>query len=338
MRTKHLLAFILLLLSATIARAAGPHPQMRQYSCPGPNVWRTHVGLLEHAILADFTYKKNSGMKKWNLHKICPAGINAKAPDSQVKVEPIPDWILDLAKDNVQRENDNRTVDDHIGESTGDKFVTCTTNRTLKERLAVAFRYVRRNENLSLFAKVAIVGISGLETTEEIKVVTLQDDSDGASFGIKGTDMSRIKEWNTSIQNLIMNSCIFDFAVEVSTIFFESGISGEIPEFRARNYGLVGHSLGGAVAQHVAQEMDLMTVIQKHQENAVFRAHSFNSIGVDVGGPESAERVERRKFVTSVRVAGDFLEELQQQVGRVQIGHLYRYGSSQEKFSLPDRI
>ena len=225
---------------------------MREDNCPGPGAARNdhsrHVELLEHAVLASLAYKP-PGRKKFSLYKSCPEGMPERAEDSAVAVKPVPGKVLEEAiRDSRESIKNGRVELFHDPENPeNEKFFTCTTTQTMRERLAVALRYVVSNDRLSLLVKFAIVGIS-VARAEKIGIVELKNADDDKILGIQGTDIFSLGQWKTSIGKLIENqnngvSCLFPFAVKVSTRFFGSGLAAD----RYRNkgyYGIVGHSLG----------------------------------------------------------------------------------------------
>lgn len=339
-----LLIFLLPFVPLTIIDTAYGQT-MHPYNCPGlhgtPKQRTAHVDLLEHAELAHFAYTEILGWQTLDRSKVCPMGFLRQPPIFSIDVGAIPSKVLKKATDVIRKRNDSWAIDTYSDPKTDDKYVsvTCTTKQTFRERLAVAFRYVRSNDNLSLLAKAAIVGISGLTRTESIGIVELKNSQEETVLGLQGTNLLDIDKWNTSIQNLIEtwkngNSCVFDFAVEVSTAFFGRGSADGFHEYQSKRYGIVGHSLGGAVAQHVAQSVDIETKLRKHQEVAIFRAYSFNSIGVDA----RAGSAKPKNTIVSVWVAGEILEAMQEKVGRRQTGYLFRYGASSTRLPLWKRI
>lgn len=327
MHQKYLLAFALFWASLTITAPA--HPQtLMPYSCPGTHAdateRRKHVDLLEYAALAESAYK-DLGKTTVNLQSICPMGISGKVQDIVIDIRRVPDNILNKLANEFRENNSGWKLDDYT-DDTDEKFFTCTSTQTTAERLYVAFRYVLSNEGLSFFIKAAIVGVAGLTSKQEIGIVELKTSKGETTIGVQGTDIFSIDQWNTSVQNLIEsedNGCLFPFVNDVVTYFFGKGFAGEYSEFRGKSeYSIVGHSLGGAVAQHVAKGNDLESVVRGHHKDATFKAYSYNSIGVASG----AELAGYQHNIVSVRVAGEILEQLGRDVGRSQIGHIVRYG------------
>ena len=329
MRQQHIVVFLLLLTSSMIAVTARAET-MRSYYCPGSSATleerSRHIDLLKYAVLANSAYKE-LGQTTFNLHRICPMGISAQIQDSVIAIKSIPDNIINTVVDRVRETNSNWIFDTY-SDNDGEKFFTCSTDQSVGERLLVAFRYVFDNEGLSFLMKAAIVGISGLTAEQKIGIVELENATGEKIIAIQGTDLSSIDQWNSAIRSLIESqnqgsSCIFPFIVEVATHFFGKDVAGEIHEYRnKKHYNIVGHSLGGTVTQHVAQKRDLESIVRIHQKDATFRAYSFNSIGVD----SKSEPVKHQNIITSVRVAGEILEQLQASVKRKQIGHIFRYG------------
>ena len=246
-------------------------------------------------------------------------GIPKQMADAEVEIRPISDDILMQAISSNRDSNKSWFVDLFTSDSK-EKFVTCTTDRSVTERLAVAFRYAFNNDRLSLLMKFVIVGVSALSPTEEIEIVKLRNSKNDKILGIQGTDVFRHGQWRTTINKLIEEpsskvSCLFPLAVDIATEFFGGNFVKD--KFsKTHYYGIVGHSLGGAVAQHIAQELD----------DATFRVYSFNSIGVAT----KRGTITRQGAMNSVRVAGEILEQLQSKFKKRQIGHIVRYGTSSD--------
>lgn len=332
MRRRFFVLLVLFLIFSTITGTVYAQT-IQTYKCPGregtPKKRSKHLELLKYAILADLAYTKRVTNQNVNLREICPMGTGSH--DSyDVEIGRVPVEILNEASSRLKDTGKYKKEKWKI-ESNGNS-VSCIKGETVMQRLTVAFRYVLSNDSLSLLAKVAIVGTMGFTAEEQIDFVKFTKNI----IGVKGTNPLKIEQWNTSIQNLIGKSCIFDFAVKVSTLFFGRRFAGEIRKYKNKNYySIVGHSLGGAVAQYVAQKKDLKTIVQKHNKNATFRAYSFNSIGVD----SNTESSKHQSTITSVRVAGEILGAHESMFQRKQIGHFFRYGTiSSARLPLPQKI
>ena len=336
--------FLFLLMVAGTSQAL----PLQTYNCPGsgasqnaPVTRDQHERLFEHAVLAELVYRDQNQVPL-DLHAKCPTGIVQREEIATVTFYPVPRHIIDQAVSAIRRPEDQRRIEIYTDTNSGEDFIACTNAETFAQRIAVAFRYVRRNGRLSLFIKFLILGVTILTQKEELRILELQRDGrssqngDEIILGIQGTDFTSISQWNASIQNLINTSCVFDFAVEVATRFFGPT---SVDQFGAYRHGIVGHSLGGAVAQHVAQHTDLHSVIAGYRNGATFQAYSFNSIGVKCSTPD----VPHQSRIRSVRIAGEVLEQMEPQFRRRQIGHIYRYDvpssqSSTNQHSLPERI
>ena len=333
--------FLFLLIMTATAQAQS----LQSYNCPGPGASQVEPGardqherLFEHAVLAELVYG-DQNQARLNFHAECPTGIAQREEIATVTFKPVSRNIINKAVSAIRRLEDQRRIEIYTDIHSDEDFIACTNAQTLTQRIAVAFRYVRRTDGLSLFIKFAILGVATSTGNEELRILELRRDGPSSQnggetiLGVQGTDFTSMKQWNASIQNLIDTSCIFDFAVEVATHFFGPA---SVDRFGADRYAIVGHSLGGAVAQHVAQQTDLQSFIARYRAGATFRAYSFNSIGVKSLTPNAPSRSE----IWSVRIAGEILEQLFQ---RRQFGHIYRYGvplrqTSVSQQSLPEGI
>ena len=135
---------------------------------------------------------------------------------------------------------------------------------------------------------VLVVASAGLvPQDEEIGVVRLSRDPPAADgqpdelVGFQGTDITRIPQLMSSLNDLMSNSCVFEMAAIVSSV-----VSGEVCEGQ---YSVVGHSLGGAAVQHVVRDFDTNSHRDPSRRstnleacnNVRFIGYAFNSIGHD---------------------------------------------------------
>lgn len=300
---------------------------------------RLHETLLEYAVLAAAAYRSDDQWSSETLPDECPLDVKQRIENTQIRVQPIPDAILNAAKDAlVQRARECRTPEPNIafeGEN-----VSCATGNVF-QRLSLAFRYFSGARRiLTVDPMVRLLSGSGallkVFTTEELEQMKLETPGENgeAIYGVQGTDITdlikAIKQFNTSIQQLTEGSCLFDFAVEVSKHFFTSHgptDNGAV----ANSNAIVGHSLGGAVAQHVGLHQDLQTLIRRYNSEATFRAYSFNSIGVE----PTSQLPPHQKRIYSTGFYGDVLDILQllPAIDTVQPGQRFRYGTHLKSIS-----
>ena len=293
---------------------------------------RVHETLLEYAVLAAAAYRTDDQWSSESLPDECPLEVRRRIENNPIRVEAIPDSILNAAKDAlVQRAQECRMPEPKI-EFEG-KNVTCATGNVF-QRLSLAFRYFSGSSKiLTVDPTVRLLSGSGtllkVFTKEEIEEMKIERKGTGETiYGVQGTDITKlvkaIKHFNTSIQQLTEGSCLFDFAVEVSKHFFTSHGLTDAGESSSTN-AIVGHSLGGAIAQHVGLQQDLQTLIRRHDREATFRAYSFNSIGVN---PVS-QLPPHQKRIYSTGFYGDVLDILQllPAIDTVQPGQRFRYGT-----------
>ena len=299
-----------------------------------------HATSLKYAAFAEMAYEL-PGNHDIDLRRYCP---NSNMPNIespiQIEMQNISRENLDIIELNEEicpesSEGCIKTLKDSI---TNEEIFTCETQRDLTERIAISFSYVRNNERLSLLTKIIIVGVTSLTGNEEVRIMRLQpvgSPIDEYIIGVQGTDASRIIPMlNSSVMELIENSCTFELSVEVAKQFLNPC---DNDNNNVNDYTILGHSLGGAVAQYVKGQPDLESIVRECSNDAQFRAYSFNSIGVD-----RAERSQNGHANTySVRVAGEFLEQLETEFNREQIGHIFRYGDrsqSELELSLGERL
>ena len=144
---------------------------------------------------------------------------------------------------------------------------------------------------------------------EAIETVTLRKDNNlsDRSFpeqvtAIRGTRPDRLSQWSATVRQLLGDSCIFRLMARVSGHFaYES----------AWNYTVTGHSLGGAVAQYIAQQN------ATYGNSSNFRAFAFNAIGINV-------QVDP-KILQSFYIEGDPVPATGEIIGNVQAGLSMHY-------------
>ena len=306
----------------------------------------THGTLLYYALLAKAAYQ-DLGDWKVELPDSCPASVRDILP-KVVAIASIPKRVLLQTKTEMERiANEcgksppviefHAKAEDSFEDSSEDT-VSCSRDTSAPARLAMSFRYVTGNNEMTLLGKTVIVIGNTIFETEELRMIDISgSDGKGEIIGFQGTDFSKLDQLGTSVKALMENSCLFDFAAELSSRFFienaqslsdEEEKSSQHRGFSKHN-AIVGHSLGGAVAQYVGHRRDLQTEIrtlnsriQRYDSHPRFGVYSFNSIGIS--GLPQRQWHDRR--IRSVQVHGDFLAVRQGKVGTRQLGQMYRYG------------
>lgn len=336
---KSLLTTIAALISLSVVGTAKAQSLETRY-CPGPvgdpGERMLHETILENAILAELAYGEED-KASLNLQQECPNGASSSAEDGiSIKIAPLHDFIFDQAKKGFGNGRDieiSKTKDGHIRCSGQDR----------EDRIAAAYEFTEINGRLSLLIKIAIVGVTGVLETEELAVLRLTDEGGKEILGIRGTESWRPGQWNASVSGLIGSSCIFPFSVEVAKSFFNYDFLSELNLTNFRRFAVVGHSLGGAVVQHLMVQEDFngaLTTLEKAlgQDGFEFRAYSFNSIGVS-GEVASGSLMPN---LTSVRVAGEILEQIEADLeegkSRRQIGQIFRYSTDSDRWFSMDPI
>lgn len=307
---------------------------LSRLSCPGsngsPEERMQHEKILENAILADFAYL-GPGEATLNLQEECPNGVSSPDEDrTAILIHRIPDSIIDEANEV------------YGGEREGD-YIICPSIGTRDERVAAAYEFAEVNGRLSLLIRTAIKYAAADLDTEELAVLRLKNADGDEVLGVRGTEFWRPDQWNGSVSGLIGTSCPFDISVEIAKSFFNLETLKSVYEeiglgsVNVGRFGAVGHSLGGAVVQHVTVSegfRDALTILERDisqssliRDEFDFRAYSYNSLGV------REEKVPKRPIddLTSVRVAGEVLEQieadLEGEYARRQIGQIYRYST-----------
>lgn len=151
---------------------------------------------------------------------------------------------------------------------------------------------------------------------EAVQTVTLQLNSELSADGefpetvtaIRGTDPSLLSQWSGSSRDLspLTKSCVFDLMARVL---------GEVVAIEAHKYAITGHSLGGAVAQYIAQYLSSGGVTPE------IRFFSFNAVGIDVEAAGSPSK----KILHSFYIDGDPASAIGSLFGRSQGGRTIKY-------------
>ena len=336
--------------------AAVVNSQQSDILCPDNTGGYSHTKLLEYAALAERAYEIPTGRDAteapsgWTMY----CDNDAPPQAENVHVYNLPRDYIDRAARTINLEQTNFDV--YTVAWTGETVIVCNDESDPLLSLAGTVRYAWENDKLSLLTKIILVSTERFTELEEIEVVELrpEDSQKPSLFGIQGTDIIRLwglealeipnpQQMNTSVRQLMGGSCIFNLMPEVAVQFFHDtscdwrwrkrlGLlrSGMLdsPVSRPKDHAIVGHSLGGAVAQHVANQKDLAGVVRECTRLGTFRAYSFNSIGLTDATPNY-----RQENIVSVRIAGEVLEQKAEEFDTSQIGHIYRYG-----LPLPDQL
>ena len=287
--------------------------------------------ILRYSLLAEAAYKD---ARIWDakLPGNCPYGMPSQMK-SQIRIWPIWDWVLEDARDAMYYKADvYRKPISAISFYTGGtgKYVSCTRReQNPLFRLAMNIRLLADNDTIAFAPKVIlIVADQLLPDKEMLGIVELEQDDGEKVFGIQGTQVDEklrhiVSQLETSIEGLMEDSCLFDFAYEVAERFFVRSIVGEYGKFDY--FSVVGHSLGGAVAQHIGRHKDFQTTIRRTiNQNSVFGVYAFNSLGLS----DVQYRYPYYRRIYSVQVSGELLDHWNEKyrVGMEQIGNVLVYG------------
>ena len=171
-------------------------------------------------------------------------------------------------------------------------------------------KVLRKNTNSSnsIVSWLAKVGIRlgrellvGVE--EEVGVTKLALDSAGTTddvLTLRGTDFTRLQQVSSSLRDIMGDSCVFDVAALV------------VKHDHATD-SVIGHSLGGAIAQHTANELDCGRTIERY-----IVSYSYNGIGLDQTTPSLS-------CLHSYNVEGEFAQHIGRAIGRNQAGNVTRF-------------
>lgn len=186
---------------------------------------------------------------------------------------------------------------------TSGKYVSCTRRKQHSLfRLAMNIRLLVDNDTIAFAPKVMLIVADQL---------------------IPDKEMLGIVELQQAIAGLMENSCLFDFAYEVAERFFVQNTVGEYGDFNY--FSVVGHSLGGAVAQYIGRRRDFQEAIRaKIRPDAIFGVYSFNSFGLS----DTQDSHPHYRRIHSVQINGEILDYLNKKlgIGMDQVGNVLRYG------------
>ena len=286
-------------------------------NCPGSSGdtddGNFHEEILKHAILAELAYGQNDE----NQESACQ-DYEEGWKVSEWYTQPVPDVIINEAIDTYNQGGEVAYIKDS-------NVVICRRGSSMLD-LKAAYKFTVANDQLSLLIKIGIATAATIGT-EEFKFVILEGEN-GLILGVAGTDQNRMEQWSTSVMELIGSSCLFDFSVDLAIQFFNSENLQILEIADSVRFGVVGHSLGGAIVQHLVMNErfgNALEVLRGNRNNNDFgfRGYSFNSIGV--ADDPSSQNNNVIGSMISVRIAGEILENIETQLGRRQIGHIYRY-------------
>ena len=215
----------------------------------------------------------------------------------------------------------------HIGayerERGGPVYVVCDNNPT-SIKLFLTWSRIRANFDVEGFLSSVVVPVvlaidflEGTTTQEGLRTVAFHRNGD-LSIGeedyypetvtaVPGTDLTMLRELQTSWNDFHGKSCIFDFMVAIA-----GGMWSRTNEL----YAFAGHSLGGSVAQYVAQKL---APADDTANGANFQAYAYNAVGLD------ESRGANPKTLHSFYVEGDPVVGLGTYKGRIQGGRVVRY-------------
>lgn len=205
----------------------------------------------------------------------------------------------------------------------GVTYLGCSQDRDID--LAITWTDVLRpldgdgTARVVVFEVVLLAAATVLPDVEQLgvtRLVRFEPEPLTEWFAIQGTDFTQHPQLQSSVQDLLDGSCVFSVAALVVGSLREQAPSHVL--------SVVGHSLGGAAAQYVANERAVRReLIGERRPDGVDAYYSFNSVGL------RASELADLPQLHSYYVDGEILSGYSAQLGRVQGGHVYRY--------IPDR-
>ena len=316
MNLYRLFAVVGILLS--VPNLAWGQPQAQGCNQLSSELLRMQRALYEFASLANYAYGQPDGL-------VCDDRKTNNVIDLPKVVEVRPLLKADVLRGLWTREYfleyqqywQNPAIPEihYYHDGGGRAYISCTLEPDRAPRVFMTWTQVFLNELASLVFDLFISAVNPIRSQDERLGYTrlLRFDPSGSPeeiYAFKGTDITEIPEIMVTVNDLLRRSCAFDIAAIVVGHGFNSR---ELP------IAVVGHSLGGAAAQHVAKDQELRA--GRSLQSVDFSAYSFNSVGLDeseVGGL-SLNRL------SSYYVDGEVLSLYSDKWNRRQAGHVYRY-------------
>ena len=329
------LRFVAVTLFMMVASAASAD----EYHCSDRNNHGDEL-LRELYTYALFAEAADSGeLPPWRCKDATDAGLTWEPQGWDAALDGRPPSFRRLSKADLmeygwdriaKRFRDNgRHIGAYESESGGSIQVVCDNNPS-NIKLFLTWSEIRPNIDDDRFLRPLIVPIvfavdisTNASTQEGLRTVTFKRESDLSKgeedyypetvTAVPGTDFTKLQELQANWRGLRGDSCVFDFMVAVA---------GSVWAKTNEQYVFAGHSLGGSVAQYVAQQL-APGGGQANGDGTVnrtnFQAYAFNAIGLD------ESRGANPKTLHSFYIKGDPVVGLGADKGRIQGGHIVRY-------------
>lgn len=215
------------------------------------------------------------------------------------------------------------------GKTSGPTYIVCDKKESNNTLFLTWSKIMTGNENSwfpDSIVVLAVLVVDKLEQTlmqESLRMETFHRIEDSMTendmdhfpkeiTAIPGTEFTNLSDLGTSFNDLIGNSCIFNFMAKLAEKAWSDS--------RDR-YALAGHSLGGSVAQYVAQKIS---------NGANFQAYAFNAIGLD-------RSYDTPQNLYSFYIKGDAVVYLGSVIGRTQGGQVVQYTPPKD-FKWPKKL
>ena len=336
MKVLQTLALALALFSFMETQSSFARGSDTHFSCPSWNIVN-HESLLENAALAELVYTAVPNTDRTiNIFQHCddPTIIARTDGTRDVAVRQLPRSILAEAERNLSTEFDTNgrgQIDIRPVTDTDATYFVCDRVRSPSLRLAVAFKWMLLGNKMGLGYAIGFVAGGVVSHQESVQAISLFDSN---ALGIPGTNPGQRSDWVSSLNQLIEDSCIFDFTAEVTGLVLDclspdADCSLDVSD-AARVFLLIGHSLGGSISQYVAHLHSRPNLRGRSNQPIRLEAYSFNSMGMNY----PIMYAPHHNNIHSVVIAGEILEVVVPDT--TQIGNLYRYDSN--SFVIPTSL
>ncbi len=225
---------------------------------------------------------------------------------------------MNMLDDIVTPTGEEQHVGVYEAETNGPAYIACGTDPAQIKMFVTLSHLLAQTEDDNFRQRILVPAIwriepeidEGLETVTLNRVYPSSNDNgphDGFAdtiTAIKGTDILSRPNWRASLNDLSGGSCVFEVVAR---------IVGDLAGEQYSNYAVAGHSLGGSVAQYVAQSHNT-------SPNGVnFEAYAFNAIGLD------ESRGVDPDTLNSFYIEGDPVVYIGASRDRIQGGRLSRF-------------
>ena len=290
--------------------------------------------LYEYAQVADIVYTGLSqwqvNRKKGEIHNCVEKKTSQRIGIPGREISELSNRTHEYLRSLAEFIGGYKDVEPHEGND-GRIHLTCKNRRTKRVRLSLGWGIVVLGNTLSINLDINVVVPRGIFNEERLAFVELSRTGHEQEqlIAFKGTDFTEIDEIATSVNDLLKptGSCVFPVAerfvggIVKRLIDSDNGFRLENEWLPVRNIVVVGHSLGGAAAQHIAATVGGDSQILGEYYDA-FNTYSFNAVGLDKDSIGRGDLSNHYSYYIEGEFASTGAEIF---VDRIQPGHVIHY-------------